>query len=107
MRLVVSSSIVLLALLSACSSTRERGEPGTPAPRAAEASLASDHDVEVIPLKYAIAKDVANVVESALRRKETRIVADQRTNSVVVSGSRADIAAIQDLVARLDVPVGK
>jgi hypothetical protein len=65
-------------------------------------------NLKVLPLKYASAVEVAGALKSVLR--QTRIVADQRTNSLVVAyQSEAEIAEIERCVAQLDleVPAGK
>lgn len=82
---------------------------------------------ETIPLKYAVAAEVAGLVEGLLRAKETpgprpvargpdgvetwvgdlvatRVLADSRLNAVIVQGTPEAVAAAKRLVAALDVP---
>lgn len=66
---------------------------------------------QIIPLKYASATDLAEVLTDLSREsgKEakpatllTRIVADKRTNSLIVSGSDRARARVVQLISRLD-----
>ncbi len=60
--------------------------------------------LKVLPLHYARANDVATALRGML--KDTRIVPDERTNSLVISyENEADIAQLEHCVAQLDVEV--
>jgi len=60
--------------------------------------------VAVIPLKYAVAAEVAGELNGL--RPDTRVIADQRTNSVIVScATEAGMRQLGDCIARLDAPV--
>ncbi len=70
-----------------------------------------DKKEQVIPLKYASASDLADVLNDLARESgkeaqpatlQTRVVADKRTNALIISGSDRARARIQQLVSRLD-----
>ncbi len=74
---------------------------------------AGDKDVQIIKLKYASAGDMVRIIEamskSAANGKGAtpsflipKIVADDRTNSVIVSGERKARERITNLISRLD-----
>jgi general secretion pathway protein D len=72
----------------------------------------SDEEYEVIRLTHASAAETVRVV-SALQQgagadasgQRTTIVADERTNSVLVSGDKADRLRLRTLIAHLDTPL--
>ncbi len=68
-------------------------------------------EVEVIPLQNASAGDVAQVLTSLTQAQQGaeagppfKIVADTRTNSILLSGGTSDRLRIRTLIARLDTP---
>lgn len=68
-------------------------------------------EVEVIPLQYASAGDVVQVLNSLLQTQQgyeagppLKLVADTRTNSILVGGDKNDRLRIRALIARLDTP---
>jgi len=86
--------------------------------------------IELIPLEFAVADDVASIVEELLNaasraarsqpggqpaqgvsaplqqgQGETKLVVDQRTNSLLVMALPADMPRIRELIAELDVDV--
>ena len=72
---------------------------------------AGDQDVEIIDLQYASAAEIVRIVQSLNRAKggskgagflEPKVVADERTNSVIVTGDPRARARIAKLVSRLD-----
>jgi len=66
---------------------------------------AAERFLTVIPLRYAVASDVANALNKL--RPNTRLVADERTNSLVLAyASQADLKELSDCIAKLDVQVG-
>lgn len=88
--------LLVLAAVGACVSTE-------PEERSAEREEAN-HPFGVIPLKYALAADVANAVNQL--RPTARAIADGRTNSVIVTASsEAEMLQITDCIAKLDIPV--
>jgi general secretion pathway protein D len=61
---------------------------------------------KVIPVKYALASEVLRRAEAFVdiqRLGPTRIIADERSNSLIVFASGQDIEKIKDLVAKFDV----
>ncbi len=72
----------------------------------------SDSEVELIPLQHASAAEVVRIVE-ALQQQEAkaqagrlvRIVADERTNSVLLSGERSDRLRLRTLIMHMDTPL--
>ena len=76
--------------------------------------VASANDIEVIPLKHASAAEVVRILET-LQRQEKRdaksanagpvLVADERTNSLLLSGDKAQRLNIRALVSHLDTPL--
>lgn len=84
-----------LAGMGACKSP---GPQERPVERAGE-----NHFLSVIPLQYAVAAEVANALSKL--RPETRAVADERTNSVIVAcATEADLRQLSDCIAKLDIP---
>jgi len=69
-----------------------------------------DSDIDVIPLQSATAADTARVLTTLLAQtgeaaSGVKIVADDRSNSVLVSGDSAMRLRIKTLVTHLDTPV--
>jgi general secretion pathway protein D len=72
----------------------------------------SDEEYEVIRLSHASAAETVRVVSSLQQAttgegagRRTTIVADERTNSVLVSGDKADRLRLRTLIAHLDTPL--
>lgn len=73
----------------------------------------SDADVEVIPLRHASAAEVARTLAGfdaapaagGLPASSFKLVADDRTNSVLLSGDKAQRLRYRALVAHLDTPL--
>ena len=80
---------VCLALsLSACVATSARAEP---------------EEFVVLPMQFASANEVAGQLGSLLRDRPTlRVIADSRTNSVLLTGSADELADAREIVAALD-----
>ena len=73
---------------------------------------AGDEEVEVIPLEHASAAEVVrvvNVLYPAAQAAEggvgVKLVADERTNSVLVSGEKSQRLRLKTLVTHLDTPL--
>ena len=73
--------------------------------------LPTSSEVEVIPLQNASAGDVVQVLTSLLQTQQgveagppLKLVADTRTNSILLSGDKSDRLRIRALIARLDMP---
>jgi general secretion pathway protein D len=68
---------------------------------------------DIIKLRYAVAPDVVKMLDqlnkseakAAGGEQETLLVADERTNSVLVSGDELERARMRKLVAHLDTPL--
>lgn len=75
------------------------------APASAKAASAGEAPAsfEVVPLRYAEATELAGLVGNVVDRGKVRVLADPRTNSLLLAGSSADLAAVKELVAKLDV----
>ncbi len=72
----------------------------------------SDEEYEIIRLSHASAVETVRVVSSLQQGasadgggQRTTIVADERTNSVLVSGDKADRLRLRTLIAHLDTPL--
>jgi len=79
----------------------------------ARVDQAGDDEIEVIPLAHASAAELVRLV-TALRQggdpnqgpvTQVSIAADERTNSVLVSGDKSERLRIRALIAHLDTPV--
>ncbi|GIX36032.1 MAG: type II secretion system protein D [Lysobacteraceae bacterium] len=74
----------------------------------------SDTEVEVIPLQHAAAAEVARTLSAleggaagagTLAASTFRLVADDRTNSILLSGDRSQRLRYRTLIAHLDTPL--
>jgi len=70
----------------------------------------NDEDIEVLVLEHATAIEVARIISSLGRQQNTKtqttnIIADNRTNSVLISGDKATRLRLRTLVTHLDTPV--
>jgi hypothetical protein len=65
---------------------------------------AAGQSLIVIPLENAVAAELASTLGTL--RPDTRVVADVRTNSLIVSSSsQAGLRELSDCIEELDVPV--
>ena len=78
----------------------------------ARMDTASDTEVEVIPLRHASAAEIARTLASldgsaALGGAAvgSKLIADERTNSILLSGDRANRLRLRSLIAHLDTPL--
>ncbi|MHB1240867.1 MAG: type II secretion system secretin GspD, partial [Gammaproteobacteria bacterium] len=70
-------------------------------------------DVDIVPLQHASAADVVRVLGSLLQTEQQgrgpgngpMVIADERTNSVLIGGPRADRARLKAIIAHLDTPM--
>ena len=93
-----------LVLASGCASSPESEAPVegalTPVP-------APPQVMQVVPLKFAEASELSKVIVQALgssHRRGFRVVADPRTNSIILTAeNEADLASALDLISKLDV----
>jgi type II secretory pathway component GspD/PulD (secretin) len=98
------SLLLVLVALVGC-----RSKPDV-APQTAANARATAGLVEVVPLKYAAAPELAQTLNGLVGAESTSmsIVADARTNSLVVeSADTAELQRLLDLIARLDVDATK
>lgn len=74
----------------------------------------SSQDIDLIPLKHASASEIVRILEALNKSKASKInnsetpkfVADERTNSILLSASKNAKARILDLIKKLDTPLG-
>ncbi|MEJ2602213.1 MAG: type II secretion system secretin GspD [Gammaproteobacteria bacterium] len=72
---------------------------------------AGDEDIEVVPLEHATAGDIVRVLTSLTQAQRVEgagqlgLVADDRTNSVLISGERNQRLKLRTLIAHLDTPL--
>ena len=73
---------------------------------------ATDNDVEVITLQNAPASDVVQVLNTLMQADASgqngaplKLVADERTNSILMSGDKGERLRVRALSAQLDVPL--
>jgi len=75
---------------------------------------AGDNDVEVIPLQHASAADVARILmslskpnpgEAGTGTGAPNFIADERTNSILMSGDKSMRLAMRAIIAHLDTPM--
>ena len=82
----------------------------------ARVDLASNEEIEIVPLRHAAAGEIVRVL-TALEQSRTRadptaaagaparMVADERTNSILLSGDKASRLRLRALISHLDTPV--
>ncbi len=73
---------------------------------------AGDEDIEVVPLQHATAGDVVRVLTTLAQAQrgegqpgQIGLVADDRTNSVLISGEKNQRLQLRALIAHLDTPL--
>ncbi len=73
---------------------------------------ASDEDIEVVPLEHASASEIVRIMTALSQAPRsdgapvtTSIVADSRTNSVLIGGDKAERLRLRTLIAHLDTPL--
>jgi len=73
---------------------------------------ASDEDIEVVPLEHASASEIVRIMTALTQTPRsdgapvtTSLVADSRTNSVLIGGDRNDRLRLRTLIAHLDTPL--
>ena len=73
--------------------------------------MVSDAGVDVIPLQHASAAEVARILEQLTGTKNTdaadqpHVLADERTNSILLSGGKSGRLRLRALIAHLDTPI--
>lgn len=82
----------------------------------ARVDLASNEEVEIVPLRHASATEIVRVLTALEQTKAKndpgaavgtppRMVADDRTNSILLSGDKASRLRLRTLISHLDTPV--
>ncbi len=73
---------------------------------------ASDEDIEVVPLEHASAAEIVRIMTALTQTNRadgvpvtTSLVADARTNSVLIGGDKSDRLRLRTLIAHLDTPL--
>ena len=73
---------------------------------------ASDEDIEVVSLQHASASEIVRIMTALSQTPRadgapvtTSLVADARTNSVLIGGDKADRLRLRTLIAHLDTPL--
>ena len=73
---------------------------------------ASDEDIEVVPLQHASASEIVRIMTALTQTARsdgapmtTSLVADARTNSVLIGGDRTERLRLRALIAHLDTPL--
>ena len=78
--------------------------------------VASASDLEVMPLKHASATEVVRILESMSQQGQRAtpkgqasgkpvLVADERTNSILISGDKSERLGIRAIISHLDTPL--
>jgi len=74
--------------------------------------LASDEDIEVVSLQNASATEIVRIMTALTQTQRsdgapvsTSLVADSRTNSVLIGGDKSDRLRLRTLIAHLDTPL--
>lgn len=69
----------------------------------------SSNGIDMVPLQHALAMDVANTLKDLVKaqlgpnqRNQSMIAADDRSNSILISGSKTDRIRLRLLIAQLD-----
>src|SRR5438876_8160016 len=93
----------LLVLLAVCAFCRElQAQQSAPVQRPAD-----PNELQVIPLKYATASEVAHLLQETFgsrgREARLRIGIDDRNNSLIISGSAMDLEKVQQIIRKIDV----
>lgn len=75
----------------------------------------SDREIEMLQLQYASASEVVRTVTSLTQSDKqgdgsatlATVIADERSNSVLIGGDKSDRQKLLDIILRLDIPVGE
>ena len=72
----------------------------------------TDEDIEVVPLEHASATDIVRVLTALIQTPRSdgapvtiNLVADARTNSVLIGGDKSERLRLRTLIAHLDTPL--
>ena len=74
--------------------------------------LSNDEDIEIVPLEHASATEIVRVLTALMQSPRTdgapvsiNLVADARTNSVLIGGDKSERLRLRTLIAHLDTPL--
>ena len=77
----------------------------------------SDNEIEVMPLQYASAAEVVRIIGALNRPQagmpqaagggEPTVIADERTNSVLIGGDKSDRLRLRMVISHLDTPLDR
>lgn len=74
--------------------------------------LSNDEDIEVVRLEHASATEIVRILTALMQKPRsdgtqlaTTLVADSRTNSVLIGGDKSDRLRLRALIAHLDTPL--
>jgi len=74
--------------------------------------LSTDDDIEVVPLEHASSAEIVRVLTALTQAPRadgmpvtTSLVADARTNSILIGGDKSDRLRLRALIAHLDTPL--
>ena len=71
----------------------------------------SDASLEMIPVRYAnateLAQTIANLTDTGTAGAQVKVVADERSNAILVNADAAQKAKVRALVAQLDQPLAR
>ncbi|HEX4872846.1 MAG TPA: type II secretion system secretin GspD [Nevskiaceae bacterium] len=76
--------------------------------------LSGDREIEMVKLEHAAASEVVRIVTTLTQQdkqadatsKPAVVIADERSNSVLIGGDKAEREKLLEIVTRLDIPVG-
>ena len=60
----------------------------------------------VIALRHAVAGEVADLLRQLVRNTPATVVADERTNAIILYGPESKLTDLKAILARLDVATG-
>lgn len=95
-------AIAIATVLAAASTSGAAAYQDTQKTGARGASRNADQVIEIITVEHTEAKSIARIVESI---SGARVVADSRTNSLIIAGSAEIVAKVKTLVGQLDIAV--
>ena len=71
---------------------------------------ADDEELEVVPLRYASAKNLATTIQTLQKSSikgassKNKVAADERTNSLLLSGDKSSRQQVRKIIKKLDTP---
>ncbi len=79
--------------------------------------LSGDRGIEIVKLQYASASEVVRVLTSLAQgdkqaqqdptQRQVAVIADERSNAVLIGGDRGERLKLLDIIKQLDIPVGE